>query len=338
MIIIQNYYLAVVLCVLAMVCWGSWQNTQNLIGRNWRFELYYWDFVAGILLFSLIAAFTIGSLGSQGRTFLQDLRQADAGPLLSSFAGGAIWNLGTLLLIAAISIAGMSVAFPIGGGIGWLLGILVNYNPEQIKNPVTLFTGMGIIVVAILLSMKSYQMLSAQTKKPTLKGILLSFSAGLLIAMFYRFVAGSLAAYQVNEAGILALEAGKLSPYTSVVLFSLGAFLSTFIFNPVFMKKPVQGEPVKMSAYFTGGSRAHLLGILGGFIWCTGNMASVMAANAASPAISYGLSNAAPVVAAIWGIFVWKEFREAPRKTNIILTGMFVAYLAGLVLITYANV
>jgi glucose uptake protein len=338
MIVIQNYTLAIILCVMAMICWGSWQNTQNMIGKPWRFELFYWDFVTGILIASLISALTIGSLGSQGRTFLQDISQAETANIGSAMLGGAVWNLGTLLLIAAIAIAGMSVAFPIGGGIGWLLGILVNYNSEQVKNPVTLFIGLGILVLAILFSMISYKKLAKETQKPTFKGILLSFLAGLLIAFFYKFVANSLAANTLEESGSISLEAGKLSPYTAVFFFAIGALISTIIFNPFFMRKPVQGEPVSMGEYFKGTTRAHLFGLLGGAIWCAGNIMSFMAANAASPAIAYGLSNAAPMVAAIWGIFVWKEFKEAPKGTNTFLILMFISYMVGLVFITISNV
>ena len=331
MVLVENYALAVFLCAMAMVCWGSWQNTQNLIGKAWRFELYYWDFSIGILLFALIMAFTFGSMGSQGRSFLTDLKQADAGNLLSASLGGVIWNIGTLLLVAAISIAGMSVAFPIGGGIGWTLGILINYIGKPEGNPLFLFSGTAFIVFAILLSMQSYKKLATQQKKPTLKGIILSLMAGLCIAFFYRFVASSLA------TDFSPADAGKISSYTAVVFFSIGAIVCTAVLNPFFMARPVQGEPVKMSLWFGGRSRAHLLGMLGGAIWCLGNSVSFMAVGAASPAISYGLSNSAPVVAALWGIFVWKEFRGAPKGTNLLLSLMFGCYLVGLVLIVYSR-
>jgi glucose uptake protein len=314
-----------------MICWGSWQNTQNLIGKAWRFELYYWDFSIGILLFALLMAFTFGSLGNEGRNFLDDLRQADIKNLMSAAIGGVIWNVGTLLLVAAISIAGMSVAFPIGGGLGWTLGILINYIGKPEGNPGFLFSGTAFIIIAILLSMQSYRKLATQQKKPTLAGIMLSLSAGLCIAFFYRFVASSLA---VN---FTPAEAGKISSYTAVVFFSVGALVCTIILNPLFMKKPVQGEPVNISQWAKGGSRTHLLGILGGAIWCLGNSVSFMSVGAASPAISYGLSNSAPVVAALWGIFVWKEFRDAPKGTNTMLSLMFICYLIGLALIVYSR-
>jgi glucose uptake protein len=331
MVLVQNYALAVFLCAVAMVCWGSWQNTQNLIGKKWRFELYYWDFSIGILLFALLMAFTFGSMGNQGRSFLADLRQADTGNLLSAAVGGVIWNIGTLLLVAAISIAGMSVAFPIGGGIGWTLGILINYMGKPEGNPLFLFSGTAFIILAILLSMQSYKKLAAHQKKPTLKGILLSLLAGLCIAFFYRFVASALA------TDFSPAEAGKISSYTAVVFFSIGALICTAVLNPFFLARPVQGVPVKMSEWLSGGSKAHLLGMLGGAIWCLGNSVSFMAVGAASPAISYGLSNSAPVVAALWGIFIWKEFKDAPKGTNLLLSLMFGCYLVGLVLIVYSR-
>lgn len=332
MIIVENYTLAVMLCILAMICWGSWQNTQNLAGKSWRFEHFYWDFILGILFFSLIMAFTFGSLGHAGRSFLPDIRQASGNSLFSAALGGAIWNLGTLLLVAAISVAGMSVAFPIGGGIGWILGIVINYLGKPEGNPYFLFGGSFIIVIAIILSMMSYRRLARTQQKAPLKGILLSFAAGLLIALFYRFVASALDTTFTPET------TGKITSYTAVVVFSVGALISTMIFNPFFMRRPVQGDPVSFSGYLKGSPKVHLLGLLGGAIWCLGNSVSFMAVGSASPAISYGLSNSAPVVAALWGIFVWKEFRDAPRGTSLLLLLMFICYLVGLGLIVYARV
>jgi len=331
MVLVQNYTLAVFLCALAMICWGSWQNTQNLIVKGWRFELYYWDFSIGIVLFSILMAFTFGSFGGQGRSFIPDVQQADTRYLLSSAVGGFIWNVGTLLLVASISIAGMSVAFPIGGGIGWTLGILINYLGKPEGNPYFLFGGTIVIILAIFVSMQSYRKLAIHQKKPSFMGIFLALLAGICIAFFYRFVALSLA------TDFSPADAGKISSYTAVVFFSFGALISTLLVNPLFMARPVQGEPVKISEWFRGTSKTHLLGMLGGAIWCLGNSVSFMAVGAASPAISYGLSNAAPVVAAIWGIFVWKEFRDSPKGINLLLTLMFAFYLIGLVLIVYSR-
>lgn len=337
MLMIHSYAVAVVLCVLTMICWGSWANTQKLAARTWRFELYYWDFVVGLVAASLIAALTLGSLGHTGRTFCADLGQANLSSIGWALLGGAVWNLGNLLLVAAIAVAGMAIGFPIGGGIAWVLGIGLNFvlviaeggtNPG---NSWVLFAGVAVIAVAIVLSMRAYGRLASAVKKPSLQGILLSVFAGLLIAFFYGLTVKSI------DPRFVAGGSGNLMPLTASFFFTLGAFLTTFLFNPFFMRRPVEGAPVKFADYWKGSWGTHLTGILGGVIWSIGISASFIAVGAAGPAVSYALSNAAPVVAILWGVLVWKEFAEAPRGTNRLLVTMFVCYLVGLVLITYSR-
>jgi len=328
---IQNYYTAILLCFMAMLCWGSWQNTRNLITPTWRFELFYWDFSIGIVLFSLIVAFTLGSIEPANRTFLQDIAQAAPRYMLFAMLGGFLWNLGTLLLTAGIATTGMAVAFPIGGGIGWILGITVNYIGQPEGNPLWLFIGCTVIVCAITCSMLSYKKIAASRQKNT-KGVFYSLIAGLFISSFYRFVMVS-----ISSDHSPFYTGGQLTPYTSVVIFALGAYICTCIVNPFFMKHPVEGKSLPVKAYFTGISKIHLMGMLGGAIWCAGQVFSVMSAGAASPAISYGLSNGAPIVAAIWGIFVWKEFKNAPKGTNNLLFLMFLLYFIGLGMIIYSR-
>lgn len=338
MVIIENYFVAVSFCVLTMICWGSWANTQKMAARTWRFELFYWDLAIGLLLFAVLAAFTVGSFGTGGRTFLEDLKTADGTSIIFAMVGGAVWNLGNLLLVAAIAVAGLAVGFPIGGGIAWIVGILFNYILVML-DPVKkfegsnlfLFTGVAVIIAAILLSMFAYRRLATEQKKPPLKGILLSVFAGLLIAFFYGLVVKSL------DNTFVAGGTGTLTPYTAVFFFSIGIFVSTFIFNPVFMARPVSGEQVKIKEYWKGNFKTHVTGVLGGFIWMLGMVVSFMAVGAANPAIAYALSNAAPVVAILWGLFVWKEFKDAPEGTNTLLVIMFICYLVGLALITYSN-
>ncbi len=337
MIIIQNYTVAIVFFLMAMICWGSWANTQKMAAKNWRFELYYWDLSVGLLLFAILCALTLGSFGTGGRTFLTDIRQAEASSIVYAILGGVVWNLGNLLIVAAIAVAGLSVAFPIGGGIAWVLGILINYvlviidrgKPEG--TPLLMFGGIAFIIAAIFLSMLSYRRLAKQTEKPSARGIILSVAAGLLIAFFYGLVIKSI------DNGFVKGGTGSLTPYTAVFFFSIGIFVSTFIFNPIFMRYPVQGVRVKMSEYWKGNFKTHLSGILGGFIWMLGMVMSFMAVGAADPAISYALSNAAPVVAILWGIFVWKEFKDAPEGTNRLLVFMFISYLIGLAMITLSH-
>lgn len=337
MILVHNYTLAVFFFVISMICWGSWANTQKLAQKNWRFELFYWDLTLGLLLTAFVAAITLGNFGTEGRTFFEDLSQAGASSIFNAMLGGIVWNLGNILLVAAIAVAGMSVGFPIGGGIAWILGIIVNFilvildkgKPEG--NVVLLFTGVVIIIIAIYLSMLSYKRLAREQKKPSAKGILLSVAAGLLIAFFYGLVVKSL------DNSFVAGGTGTLTPYTGVFFFALGITVSTPIFNPVFMRFPVEGEPVKMKEYFKGDFKTHLTGVLGGIIWMTGMVVSFMSAGASNPAISYALSNAAPVVAILWGVFIWKEFKEAPKGTNTLLAFMFLLFLVGLVFITLSN-
>ena len=337
MILVNNYGLAIFFFVISMICWGSWANTQKLAAKNWRFELFYWDLVIGLLLTATVAAFTVGSFGTEGRPFLADLAQADGRSIMYAMLGGIVWNLGNILLVAAIAVAGMSVGFPIGGGIAWILGIIVNFiliildkgHPEG--NVTLLFSGVAVIILAIYLSMLSFRKLADKQKKASARGILLSVGAGVLIAFFYGLVVKSL------DNTFLTGGDGKLTPFTGVFFFAVGVLVSTFLFNPIFMRYPVQGEPVKMKAYFQGDFKTHLTGVLGGFIWMFGMVVSFMSAGAANPAISYALSNAAPVVAILWGIFVWKEFKGAPEGTNKLLTTMFVCFLIGLLLITMSN-
>ncbi len=332
MIVIESYSVAVELCFITMICWGSWANTQKLASRDWKFQLFYWDYSIGVLLLSLVSAFTLGSMGSAGRGFLADLGQADGGAIGSALLGGVIFNLSNILLVAAIDIAGMAVAFPIGVGLALVLGVIINYVGTPVGNPILLFGGVGAVTLAIILDALAYKRLGGQNKT-TAKGIIISVAAGLLMSLFYRFVGDSMA------DDFVEMEAGKLSPYTAVVIFSLGLFLSSFIWNSLVMVKPFTGEPVAFGDYFRkGNARLHLVGILGGVIWNVGMSLSIIASGTAGVAISYGLGQGATMIAAFWGVFIWKEFKQAPTGTNRLLALMFVFYLVGLTLVILARV
>ena len=336
MVVVASYTVAVLMCVVTMLCWGSWANTQKLASKEWRFQLYYWDYAIGVLLLALVLAFTMGSTGSAGRGFLADLQQAGGSAIGSALLGGVVFNVANILLVAAIDIAGMAVAFPIGIGIALVQGVIVNYWAEPKGNPVLLFSGVGLIAVAIIVNAVAYKSLPAQGQKTTGKGIVISVVAGVLMGFFYRFVAASMS--KISEEGQLT-EAGKLSPYTAVVFFSLGLFVSNFLWNTIIMKKPLVGEPVPFGDYFSKGNpRLHLIGILGGVIWSIGMSFSILASSQAGYAISYGLGQGATLVAAFWGVFIWKEFKAAPRETNKLLGIMFASYVVGLGLIIIANV
>ncbi|HOI49537.1 MAG TPA: GRP family sugar transporter [Prolixibacteraceae bacterium] len=332
MFIVNNYSLAIIFCVVTMLCWGSWGNTQKLAGKTWRYELFYWDYVIGVLLLSLIFAFTLGSMGSSGRSFLPDLAQADMKNIGSAFLGGVIFNAANILLSAAIAIAGMSVAFPVGIGLALVLGVIINYMGSQKGDPLFLFLGVGLITIAIIINAVAYKKAAAGNQKVTSKGILISILAGLLMSFFYRFVAASM-----DLDNFESPAAGRMTPYTAVVIFSLGIFISNFIFNTILMKKPISGEPTNYKAWFKGKLSIHLVGILGGLIWGIGNSLNLIAAGKAGAAISYGLGQGATLVAALWGVFIWKEFKNSPKGTNSMLTVMFVLFMVGIISIIYAG-
>jgi glucose uptake protein len=328
MIIVESYAVAVALCVITMFCWGSWANTQKLASKEWRFQLFYWDYAIGVLLLALILAFTLGSMGGAGRGFLADLWQADARWLGSAFVGGVIFNLSNILLVAAIDIAGLAVAFPVGVGLALVLGVITTYLATRTGNAPMLALGVAAIMVAIILDALAYRRLARSGRKTTGKGIALSVTAGLLMGWFYSFVAQAMGRI---DPVTKTLEAGKLSPYTAIVLFSAGLFVSNFLWNSLMMVKPFSGDPVPFGDYFGKGNvRLHVIGLLGGVIWNTGMSFSIIAATAADPALAYGLGQGATMVGALWGVFVWKEFKGAPPGTNKLLTAMFLFYLLGL--------
>jgi glucose uptake protein len=316
-----------------MLCWGSWANTQKMASRKWAFQLFYWDYSLGVLILSLILAFTMGSTGEEGRGFLADLAQADGKAIGSALLGGAVFNIANLLIVVAINIAGMAVAFPIGIGLALVIGVVVNYVATPLGNPFILFLGVVLVVLAILVDAIAYRKSTGSEKmSATTKGILVSVLGGILMGFFYRFVAASM----VSDFAVP--EAGKLTPYTASVVFAVGLLLSNFVWNTFFMYRPVSGERASYLDYIKkGDTRLHLTGLLGGMIWSLGMTFNIIASGQAGFAISYGLGQGATLIAALWGVFIWKEFGKAEGLRGI-LTTMFLFYLAGLALIIVSRI
>ena len=181
MILVDNYFLAILCCVICCACWGSWANTQKMVAaKQWSFELFYWDLTVGLFLTALLGAVTLGSMGSEGRTFFQDLAVMDWSSIQYAFLGGVVWNFGNIFLTAAIAVAGMSVGFPIGGGLAWIGGIVFNYLLISLAgqtyqgNQLLLWSGVLVIIVAILICGKAYGKLSSGKASTPKKGILLA--------------------------------------------------------------------------------------------------------------------------------------------------------------------
>ena len=337
MIVVSNYVLALICCVYCCLCWGSWANTQKMVAqKNWSFELFYWDLTIGLFVTSLIGALTLGCLG-EGQTFIDDLCKMDLGSMAWGFLGGAVWNFGNIFFTAAIALAGMSIGFPIGGGLGWIGGVVFNYllivlaGEVYPGNQVLLWVGVAVVVVAIYICGKAYGKMSASKSSTPMKGILLALVSGIAFMFFYGLVVKSIAPEYVT-GGV-----GSLSPYTGVFCFGAGVLVTTPIFNTFAMRHPVSGSKVTMKDYSRGDIRTHLVGVLGGFIWMSGMLISFMGAGSANPAIAYALSNASPVVAMIWGFFVWKEFKGAPKGVVPLIATMFTLFVIGLIMITFSN-
>lgn len=338
MVVVHNYILALFCCIYCCLCWGSWANTQKLVAqKNWRPELFYWDYILGFFLTALVGALTLGCLGGGDNTFVHDMSHinwVDAG---YAMLGGVIWNFSNVFLTLAIAVAGMSVGFPIGGGLGWIGGVIFNYFLilESGKcypgNSSWLWIGTAIIIIAIVLCGKAYGKLSSTAKSTPAKGIILALISGIGFMFFYGLVVKSIAPQFVSGG------TGSFTPYTGIFFFAIGAVLTTPIFNTFAMTHPVDGQKVLFKDYFKGDTRTHLIGMLGGFIWMSGMLVSFMGAGAANPAIAYALSNASPVIAMVWGVFIWKEFKQAPKGTMKLVNTMFLLFIIGLIIVTLSN-
>ncbi|MEM1189027.1 MAG: multidrug DMT transporter permease [Pseudomonadota bacterium] len=332
MLIVESYGIAVAMCFITMLCWGSWANTQKLASNEWQFQLFYWDYSLGVLLLTLIFAFTIGSSGEEGRAFLPDLSQAGNAAIQSALIGGVIFNLANILLVTAIDIAGMAVAFPVAIGLALVIGVVTNYIAEPVGDPVFLYSGVGLVTAAIIVCAMIYSRLPQDGNQSVGKGLAISVIAGIAMGFFYRFVAASISFDFANP------EAGLMTPYTAGVFFAIGLLLSNLIWLIPLQYKPISGEVAPLGEYFSKGTpRLHLVGILGGIIWCVGFSFSFIASGAAGPAISYGLGQGATMVAAFWGVFIWREFKDAPAGTSGMIAAMFALFILGLGLIVFSR-
>ena len=341
MFYVSNYTFAVVLCVVCMFCWGSWGNTQKLAGKTWRYELFYWDYVIGLLLFSLIAGLTLGSFGEHAKWgFIANLRESFGTSWFWPLAAGIVFNLSNILLSAAIAVAGMSVAFPVGVGLALVGGTVFNYLIAPAGKPFALIAvGLALIVVSIVCNALAFKVKSGdraiEQSNNTLKGLVLAIFAGLLMMWFSPLVNKVID----NAFTAEAPAAGRMTAYTAFFVFAIGIFISNFLWNTIAMRRPVQGEPIRDGArrYFAGSFPTHLVGALGGAIWSLGTLLSFVTAGAASPAIAYALGQGATLVSALWGILVWKEFAGAPRTASFLNLVMFVLFVTGLAVLIAAG-
>ena len=319
----DSFAVAMLMMITSTVCWGSWANTYKLT-KGYRFELFYWDYAIGIVLISLILAFTMGSTGGAGEGFLENVRSADTSNIVYALVGGFIFNIANLLLVAGIEMAGLAIAFPLAIGVALVEGVVLSYALQPKGDAVMLGFGVLLAILAVIADGKAYGSLTSGNGGVSRKSIIVCLISGVLMGAFAPFVTQ-------------ALTAGRpLTSYSIAVLFTLGAFLCCFVVNVYFMKRPLVGEPVDFSGYFRQRPQDHVLGLLGGFIWGTGTVFNFVAAGFVGVAISYAVGQAAPMVAALWGVFVWKEFRGANARAQGYLVAMFVFYMLALFMIARA--
>ena len=327
MFIPQTYGLALFLMTLSMLCWGTWANTQK-ITRQWPFELYYFDYTVGLLLCSLIFGLTLGQTDpSSPQSFFMNLRAASQRSLWLAFAGGAVFSVGNILIVAAISVAGMAVAFPIGAGLALVVGAVLNYVVSPAGNPVLIFSGIALVCIAIALDALAYKGIS-QSGGNAAKGILLSVIGGIGAGLFYPLVAKSLAG------------PGHLEPYTVYVIFSLGAMASALPMIYLLIRRPLTGSSLSLRSYVRGRWSVHAWGIAGGLIWGIGTIANFVASYVPmiGPATSFSMGEGNTMISALWGVFVWKEFRGASSRVRLYLGLMFLFFLLGLTSIALSPV
>ena len=317
--------IALLMMITSAICWGSWANTYKGV-KNYRFELFYWDYAIGIFLMSLILGHTMGNTVHAAPDSLpHNIHSADVGNAVSTMVGGAIFNLANLLLVAAIDLAGLAVAFPVSIGIALVVGVISSYIIQPKGSAALLAAGVVCALIAVILDGKAYGSLATAGRSLSRKSLIVCIVSGVLMGLWAPFVTRAMT------------HGNTLGPYAIAIFLTLGALLSCFVWNIYFMKRPLVGEPVSFSGFFHAPASGHILGLLGGFIWGTGMVFNLVAANFTGVAISYAIGQSAPMVAALWGVFAWKEFAGASAKAKLYLFLMFVFYCFGILLVAKAN-
>jgi len=294
---------------------------------GYRFQLFYWDYVVGLIAGAILWGFTLGSLGDVGRSFYADTVHAGTHTILLAMVSGAIFNIANLLLVAAIDIAGMAVAFPIGIGLALVVGAVSTYIISPKGNPILLFGGIALVVAAIVFDAIAYRLRELERSAMSRRGIITSLIAGLLMGAFYPFVSKAM----TGE--------GAAGPYAVLLFFAIGVAVCAVPVNYFFMRFPLDGrKPAAMQGYWRAPGNWHFWGVIGGAIWCTGAMANFVASQAhvVGPAVSYSIGQGATMISVSWGVFVWHEFSTAPASSKTSLKWMFIFFLCGLTAVACA--
>jgi len=317
-----TFLVALIMTICSAIFWGSWANTYKGT-KNYAFELFYWDYIAGVMLCSLAFAFALGSSGATGEPFLANVHLTGNGNIIYALVGGFIFNIANVLLVAGIAIAGLSIAFPIAIGIAVVEGVVLSYALQPKGNPTFLAAGVALATAAILFDAFAYKRLGGGTRVSS-KGIIINVISGLLMGAFAPFVTKSLTMDH------------PMTPYSVAVFFAIGALVCCFVFNTILMRFPLLGEPVAFSGFWRASAKDHFLGVLGGIVWAFGTCFNFVAAGFAGVAIAYAIGQSSPMIATLWGVLVWKEFRGADNRAWTYLALMFISYLGAVAMIARA--
>jgi glucose uptake protein len=347
MIVPTTHAIALLLTILTMICWGSWANTYKLAGK-WRFELFCYDYSFGVLLVAIVAAFTFGSLGDE-LSFSDNFLIAGKLKMAGGFGAGLVLNLAVTLLLAAVSVAGMSVAFPLSCGVALVVSVVWNGAANHQGNALLWICGAVLVAIAVVLDAVAWT-LDAPRRKPAFaetpppsgrgmpkirrqrpsgtKGILLGLASGVLLGAFFPLASWT----QTGDNG--------LGPYSLMILLAAGAFVSTFVYSVYFLNLPVQGPALRVSEFFRGTRKQHMLGLLGGAVWCVGTLAYLVVESVPRQAgpgrVGYGLLQASPLLGALWGLLAWKEFQGAGPGVKRLVLAMLLFFVGGVVLVSRA--
>jgi glucose uptake protein len=344
MIFPSTYLGSLLLLLLSLFCMGTWIVMQKMTVQ-WRFELFYIDLTFGMVLTAVVAAFTFGTMDSTNLSFQDNFLFTAYRKFAWALLAGVVFNLGAILLLAATVLSRMSVAFPISFGLALVVGAVWDFFSGVPGDAVPIFSGAVLLLATILLSALAFRWFIDETQPAPQRGFVpaprsqrssprAKFAVSLFLALASGIALG-VSGPLVTES--MSSEVGA-SAYGAFLLFSASALISSLFFVPFFLNFPVQGEPVQVRQYFKGTKKQHLLGLFAGILLGTGVLAKMVAAggnppSGVQPLLAYVLGGSAAVLAALWGLIPWREFKGASSRVVMMLLSGLVLYLAGVAVI-----
>jgi glucose uptake protein len=360
MILAQNPTQALFLMIFGMLCWGLWASMHKLTGK-WRYELFYFDVAFGLAIAAVVYSLTVGSLGFDGFSFDDDLMHAGKRQWLMAFGAGAVFNLANMILMGAVTVAGLSVSLALGLGGSLMVGVGLKLIMHNTANPLLLFAGSACILLAMIMIAVAYSFLITARQDQMVKegkaqktSQVAGHSRGMIVSteapsstkdLLLAIVSGALMWIMLPLIDNARTGDFGMGPYSLGLLFVVGMFLSTFVFNLFFVNLPVEGEPIELLAYFSGTLKMHLTGVLAGVVLCSGILAYLVVQAGApndakawfTPTTGYALRQGAVLIGAVWGIFMLKDFRDAEPRVRVMVWAFLFLFAVGVLSIGFAS-